>query len=208
MNEIFLTSNITNAEIMGIKECFSPLTREYKRGEIITLDSYENDAIVIVASGMAYLCTINSDDQRRIIDYFQRGNIFGKYFLPNTEENLYYVFAKTNCTVDFISYKKLITCFKNNFEKHITLIDRLFMTNFRKSMLHINILGQRTMKSKLLFFFDYIKMQKNSNTFTLPMPLSDLADYLAVDRSAMMRELKKLNNEKIIKSEKRKITLL
>ena len=51
-------------------------------------------------------------------------------------------------------------------------------------------------------------MQNNSNAFTLPMPFSDLADYLAVDRSAMMRELKKLNDEKIIKTTIRKITLL
>ena len=35
-----------------------------------------------------------------------------------------------------------------------------------------------------------------------------LADYLAVDRSAMMREIKKLNQDNIIKSDKRKVTLL
>ena len=178
MNEIFLTSSMTNAEIMGIKECFSPIIKEYKRGETITLNSYENDTIVIVTSGTAYLCTINSDDQRRIIEYYQSGNIFGKYFLPNAEEDLYYI------------------------------IDSLFKLNFKKSLLHINILGQRTIRNKLLFFFEHLKMQNNSNAFTLPMPFSDLADYLAVDRSAMMRELKKLNDEKIIKTKIRKITLL
>lgn len=208
MNEIFLTSGMTNAEIMGIKECFSPIIKEYKRGETITLNSYENDTIVIVTSGTAYLCTINSDDQRRIIEYYQSGNIFGKYFLPNAEEDLYYIIAKTNCTVNFISYKKLITCCKNNCEKHFALIDSLFKLSFKKSLLHINILGQRTIRNKLLFFFEHLKMQNNSNAFTLPMPFSDLADYLAVDRSAMMRELKKLNDEKIIKTKIRKITLL
>ena len=56
-------------------------------------------------------------------------------------------------------------------------------------------------------FFEYIKKEKGKNTFTLPLPLSDLADYLSVDRSAMMREIKKLNEEKIIVSDKRKITV-
>ena len=40
------------------------------------------------------------------------------------------------------------------------------------------------------------------------MSLSNLADYLCVDRSAMMRELKKLNDEKIILSEKKTVTIL
>ena len=40
------------------------------------------------------------------------------------------------------------------------------------------------------------------------MSLSNLSDYLCVDRSAMMREIKKLNDEGIIKSEKKFITIL
>ena len=57
-------------------------------------------------------------------------------------------------------------------------------------------------------FFEYIKTKKGKNTFYLPLPLSDLADYLSVDRSAMMREIKKMNEENIIISEKRKITVI
>ena len=49
---------------------------------------------------------------------------------------------------------------------------------------------------------------KDFSCFSLPLSLSDLADYLAVDRSAMMRELKKLNNEHIIYSKGQNITIL
>ncbi len=45
-------------------------------------------------------------------------------------------------------------------------------------------------------------------TFTLPFSLSMLADYIATDRSAMMRELKHLRQEKLIQAEGREITLL
>ena len=43
-----------------------------------------------------------------------------------------------------------------------------------------------------------------SKTFTLPFSLTDLADYLSVDRSAMMRELKSLKNEGIIIKNRKK----
>ena len=108
MNDFSIDSRLTNAEIIGLKECFTPVERVYERGEIITICSPDNDTIGIIKSGIAYLSTINSEEQRRIIDYYMRGNAFGKHFLPDTEEKLFDVYAKTKCTVDFVKYKKLI----------------------------------------------------------------------------------------------------
>ncbi len=208
MNDISIDSRLTNAELIGLKECFAPVERVYDRGEIITICSPENDIIGIIKSGIAYLSTINSEEQRRIIDYYMRGNAFGKHFLPDTEEKLFYVYAKTKCTVDFIKYKKLITCCEKNCSKHVMLINHIMMTTARKSLAHVDILCQRTLRSKLMSFFEYLESEEKSRSFTLPLPFSDLADYLGVDRSAMMREIKKLNEEKIISTDKRRITLL
>ena len=47
-----------------------------------------------------------------------------------------------------------------------------------------------------------------SSTFVLPFSLSVLADYIATDRSAMMRELKKLKEEGLVQNEGRRFTLL
>jgi predicted transcriptional regulator len=46
-----------------------------------------------------------------------------------------------------------------------------------------------------------------AQSFTLPFSLSTLADYIATDRSAMMRELKRLKEEEIVFSDGRKFTL-
>lgn len=208
MNDMSIDSRLTNVELIGLNECFSPVERVYERGEIITICSPENDIIGIIKSGIAYLSTINSEEQRRIIDYYMRGNAFGKNFLPDTEEKLFYVYAKTKCTVDFIKYKKLITCCEKNCSKHVMLINQIMMTTARKSLAHVDILCQRTLRSKLMSFFEYLESEEKSRSFTLPLPFSDLADYLGVDRSAMMREIKKLNEEKIISTDKRRITLL
>ena len=207
MNAFSIDSRLTNTDLIGLKECFAPTERVYERGEIITICSPEDDTIGIIKSGIAYLSTINSEEQRRIIDYYMRGNAFGKHFLPDTEEKLFYVYAKTKCTVDFVKYKKLITCCGKNCAKHVAFIDHIMMTTARKSLVHVDILCQRTLRSKLMSFFEYIESEEKSNSFTLPLPFSDLADYLGVDRSAMMREIKKLNEEKIISNDKRKVTI-
>ena len=47
-----------------------------------------------------------------------------------------------------------------------------------------------------------------NKTFSLPFSLTDLADYLSVDRSAMMRELKLLKEDGFIKKNGKRITLV
>ena len=61
---------------------------------------------------------------------------------------------------------------------------------------------------KLLGFFSNISARNLSRSFSLPFSLTDLADYLSIDRSAMMRELKLLQDDGIIKKNRNKITLL
>ena len=199
---------LTNAEIIELNECFAPVTREYNKGEIITICSPDDDTIGIIKSGIAYLLTENSNEQRRIIDYYEKDNAFGKHFLPSTEDKLFYVVAKTKCTVDFIRYQKLITCCDNCCAKHIVVLNHIIMSTAKKSLIHIDILGQRTLRSKLMSFFEYLNTESNENSFSLPLPFSDLSDYLAVDRSALMREVKKLNEENVIATNKRKVSLL
>ena len=74
--------------------------------------------------------------------------------------------------------------------------------------LHINILSRRTLRQKLLAYFAHMESQTNSDHFELPITLTKLADYLCVDRSSMMREIRKLNQEGVLHSSGRNITML
>ena len=60
---------------------------------------------------------------------------------------------------------------------------------------------------KLLCFFLQQRDNAGSATFRLPFSLSVLADYIATDRSAMVRELKKMREEGILSGSGRDITL-
>ena len=62
-------------------------------------------------------------------------------------------------------------------------------------------------REKLLCYFNQLAEKEGSRTFQLPFSLSMLADYIATDRSAMMRELKRLKEEGVLRSEGRRITL-
>ena len=70
------------------------------------------------------------------------------------------------------------------------------------------LLTYKSVRDKLNVYFNTLSIESNSKTFEIPFSLTDLADYLMIDRSAMMRELKRMIDENIIKKNKNKITIL
>ena len=71
----------------------------------------------------------------------------------------------------------------------------------------MEVLSCRSTREKLLCYFRICAYESRSLSFTLPFTLSALADYICADRSAMMRELKRLKEEGVLRSEGRRITL-
>ena len=69
-------------------------------------------------------------------------------------------------------------------------------------------LFHRCIREKLLCYFRQLDEKSGGAPFALPVSFSVLADYIATDRSAMMRELRRLKEEGILRTEGRKITLL
>lgn len=203
MERPILTKLLTKTEISGLLDCFSPVKKEYRKGEVIIFaSSSDRDILGMIENGTAHLVTSNADGQRRIMDYYEKGGFFGRGLLPANSQKPFYVVAKTPCTVYFVNYHKLITCCQNTCEKHTKIIDYLFSYLSWKTNMHIDILEQQSLRDRILLYFDYLRIQNQTGFFRLPLSYTDLADYLAVNRSAMMRELKKMKEEELIKTKK------
>ena len=76
-------AKLKKSDFIGINECFKPIEREYKRGEIITTYSPENDTICIIKEGTVYLTTDNAENQRRIISFYEKGDIIVTCIVPS-----------------------------------------------------------------------------------------------------------------------------
>ena len=72
----------------------------------------------------------------------------------------------------------------------------------------IYMLSRSTTQKKLLAYLNCIAAEKHKKNITISMSYTTLAQYLGVDRSAMMRELKSLEDQKILHREGRIIHLL
>lgn len=202
-NEIF---SLTNEQTDMLVKSGTIGIREFGKKQVLMNMDDDMDEIGILLAGTAFLESMNFDGQRRIVDYYGPQDIFWRKCFPDMHNGLYYVISRSDCRIAFISGRKL----KSTHGAHgmyTKLLDYVLTTAQRRALMHMDVLGQRSLRHKVLVYFRYLGSQKGGNTFVLPFSYTDCADYLAVDRSAMMRELGKMKEEGLIEASGRKIAL-
>ena len=191
--------------------CSKITRRSFNKGETITTYLEKRDQLCILLKGEADLIRYDFNGNKTIIGQFTDNSIFGEALYPANTNNELFVLAKANCDVLFFSYDNLwVKCRQNcPFHKEFSeQINKLIISQVVELNTRIELLTKKNIRDKLLSYFDIISRKRLSKKFTLPFSLTDLADYLSVDRSAMMRELSHLKEEGFIDKKGKKITLL
>lgn len=192
--------------------CSKIQKKSFAKGSIISTYMEKRKQICILKSGKADLIRYNLNGTKDILDKFSKNDIFGETFYPVNSNNELVVKATENCEVLFFLYDDIITRCRPNCKYHSDFsshILELVMENMTHQNTRIEVLSKRTIRDKLLTYFSILSTKNFSKIITIPFSLTTLADYLSVDRSAMMRELKSLSDEGfIIKESKNKIKLL
>lgn len=205
--------NITAQDQETMLTCFHAKYKQYSVEDVIADYDRGTDQIGIIQKGKANLERVDINGNRTILETLGKNDIFGQSiaFGQSTGDSLCVICAE-DCTVMYINYKSIMTTCSNACERHCTLIRNLFKIMAQKvSSLseRIEVLSHRTIRDKLLCLFNITAAQKNMRTFEIPFEtLSDLADYICTDRSAMMRELKNMKMAGLIKMDGKQITLL
>ena len=207
MNKLLLENGFSVEPNGSADACYMAHTHTYDRGEIILSHLRDTGETAIVLEGTVLLINVNADGQKSILDICREGDAFGGGIFPERGLGGCYAVAKTACMISYVDYSRLIHCCENSCDKHADLIDYLLGTAARRSVAHIDILSRRTIREKLMTAFEYFLDTDKRTEQTLPLSLSELADYLCCDRSAMMREIRRLNNEGIISSHGSCVTL-
>ncbi len=193
------------------KNCSKIHKKSFKKNEIITTYISKRNQICILISGQAELIRYDYNGDKTIVEHFNKYDIFGEVFYVINTNNELFVVAKQNCEVLFLVYDNLKQKCKSNCKFHQTLSNNMSELILQKIIIsngRIELLTKRSTRDKLLGYFSILSTRNFSKTFSLPFSLTDLADYLSVDRSAMMRELKTLKDEGFIEKNGNNITLL
>lgn len=191
--------------------CQKNQKKTFIKNEVITTYIKNRNQLCILESGTADLVRYDLNGNRTIVEHFSKNSLFGEVFYTITTNNELLVEAKSNCTVLFFIYDDIFNKCNPNCKFHKMLsenLPQLILNKITDLNMRIELLTKRSTRDKLLGYFSLLSTRTLSKTFELPFSLTDLADYLSVDRSAMMRELKLLKEDGFVEKIGNRIILL
>lgn len=180
-----------------------------KNQEILPTIKYEN-IISIILQGYAQIINVDYNGNEIVMENLAKNDIFGTN-ISATNSEYTQIIAKEETKVLVIDYNKLINPANlkyNYFNIFFRNIFDIINTKFKEANERVKILEKKQIREKLLEYFEIEHKKSRQKNIYLPFTFKTLADYIAVDRSAMFRELKHLKDEKFIEVNDRKITLL
>lgn len=186
------------------------IVKHYQKDDIIADYMEKRDRIYILMEGEADLIKYDRKGGKYILEHYYENDLFGEIFHNITTSGEYSVSATSECSTMVFSLSmimEIISRKKNNHEL-INALLQVFRIKFEQLNFHIEMLSQRTIRDRLLIYFNDLASRNYQRVFYIPMNYTQLADFLSVDRSAMMREIKNLEIEGFIDRHKYRIRLL
>ncbi len=204
MGQSVLYDGLSREEVLDVLSCFGAIKKRYDSGETIALypSKEAGDRTVgILLSGDALLAHFDSDGEMYYSQSYDGEGIFGAMFLSVSADDYYVIEAKTKCEVAYTDFERISEFCENVCDTHVRFsrnLYRLIVEQSKKGTKRLGILAKKTLREKLLTYFLSCANDAGSNEFNINISLTELAKYLCVDRSAMMRELGRLRDEDIV----------
>lgn len=200
--ETFINKLKVNCKLAEVKE--------FQANEVITTFLIRRNQFCILLEGEAQLITYDANGNKNILYYYKQNDIFGEALFKIYIDRELFVLAKKKCKVLFYPYDIAEHCTENCLY-HIDIVRNLpdlILNSIAEQNFRMLLLTKKSVRDKLLTYFNVLSVENNSKTFEIPFSLTDLSDYLMIDRTAMMREIKRLKDENVIKKNKNKISLV
>ena len=182
----------------------------YYKKDTTMLSTVQGNIIGIVLKGHAEIIRTDYNGNRTLIEDLVQESIFGS-FISSLSSDEYEIITKEDTKILLIDYDNILESDNSNYSYYNQFIKNLLeiTTNIiDEKNDRISILTKKTIRDKLLEYFNIYSKKHGNRVIYLPFSFTDLADYLAVDRSAMQRELKYLKEDGLIETKGRRITLM
>ena len=208
MENIF--EGISNKNKIKLLKNLGADTLHYSKDESVIRLFKDDNIINFIVKGNIKVVLNNINGNQIVTDDLSDGDIFSST-INYIDENETDAIVTEDTEIISMNQKDIID-FKDNSKSYYNIfIKNLFIIMTKKISERnerIQILTKKTIRYRLLEYFEIMRKKNNSLNIYLPYNYIDLAAYIAVDRSAMSRELSYLKEEGFISIKGKKITLL
>ncbi|MBQ8619167.1 MAG: Crp/Fnr family transcriptional regulator, partial [Clostridia bacterium] len=195
-------SGINEEELLTMLSCMDAQIYHFSKNQTILRAGDPAKYMGIVLSGRVQVIRDAICGSRSIIADFGPPQLFGAAFACAAVETLpVSVIAMLDSEILLIDCKKILTVCSNSCVFHAKLISNLLKIVSDRNIFFnqkLDVVTKRTTRGKLLSFLFTQSRQAGSRRFTISYNRQQLADYLGVNRSAMITELTKLKEDHVI----------
>ena len=192
----------------NLSRCVNVKHKEYQNKELILSNTSIKKTIGFITSGKATIIKTDENGNTIILRELKENDIFSNLFYSKSDDEIF-IISNNYTDVIIIDYHSIIKNCKMNCPFHnnivLYLYDLLIEDN-RQQIEKIELLSKRTVRDKLLFFMK--KRMNKDNVFRVTTSFTAIAEYICVDRSNLMRELNKMEDEGLIERDGRQINIL
>lgn len=207
--ELAVFSGITDEEVESMIHCFRMRRARFEPGQTICAYGESGGEVGVLVRGQAALVRFDDAGTRTILERVESGGVFGEplAFTPELGDCVEVISAGESEAL-FMEYGHLMKRCEKACAHHSKLVQNMFRLvadHTRRLSRRVEVLSRRSIREKLRCYFRLCCLEAGSDSFTLPFTLSALADYISTDRSAMMRELRKMREEGLVSVEGRQV---
>lgn len=205
-----LFQGLSAQEIASMVNCMSATVKEYDKNQYIHRMGNRISTIGLVLFGNVHIVKEDFWGNRSIMANIGPRGLFGEaYALTGTPLEVS-VIAMEPVRVMFFNSGKIAQTCPTSCAFHTALIRNLLKIITGKTLMltqKIEHLSKRSTREKLLSYLSSQALRSGSPNFEIPFNRTQLAEYLAIDRSAMTTELGRMRDEGLLDFDKDRFEL-
>ena len=212
LQKTMLFRGMTEEEITEAVQVLEAHEKRYEKGETLLIAGTVTERMGLVLEGSV---TIESNDawgDRIIISHAGRGQVFAEtYALLDHEPMLVDVTASEDCRILFLRSGRIQDLKNRPKPWALKYITNLLAISMQKNLL---LSGRsfhtapKTIRGRVMAYLNSVSLQKHSREFDIPFDRQQLADYLNLERSALSKELGKMQKDGLISCRKNHFVIL
>lgn len=206
LKDSILFKGMSDEEVRTAIQNLYSTVKVYEKGRTIFFAGKKTESMGMVLEGSVDIESNNVWGDRSILSEVSKGGFFAQsYAILDDERMLINVTAKSDCKILFLRIGNL---------KNIRTKDNIWKEKFLMNLLEISAeknlaltkrslhLSFKTIRARVISYLLDLQYKNGTNEFDIPFNRQQMADYLNVERTALSKELGKMQKEGLISFKK------
>ena len=214
-----LFKGIAPSDLEAVLNCVKARFATYPKNTFLVLEKDDISMAGLILEGNVAMLKEDDQGYQSMITYMREGELFGEIF-SLARDHTSYVSYKTmsKCTVMYVSVSRVLNTCKNDCRFHRQLIINLFDCMAKKNarlMYKIDAISRNTIRDRVLVYlqseleaFNQAKGKPDNRQIMIPLNKTELAQFLCVHRSSLVKEISLMKREGLIEEQGHVFTLM